>query len=428
MFKINNKPKIIFENILNINDDIIKHRKSKSINNNLLINRLNIKNTKTYNINPQKNLINNSNIIYYKTKMFDFDNNTILKENEKNDSLMTTNNISKTKEHLIKKKILKKRKSIPFKSKKNLKRYSIISNLSKINQNEDFSLSKLIDTKDDNFSLNTNKDNISIFRTSKAGLINKNLTQDINSSFNINIDSLYIKYPIYYWLKEINLLTYYNIFIENNIYDFDKLIEKLKKGSFCLKKEDFQNIGIYIPGHIYRIIIKLEIDSGSIKEEIYNLLLNHINIFTIFANSTEEINDSIYYCTGCWEQKSKKKYCNKNIIGENVLELENWLNNLGLIKYRNNFISNGFDLLPYFILQMFSSFPIDENIVKEELDIHNEIDVDMILLQLNKEVKYILSKLKVKDKKNKKNLSIKSKETYQKKFINYPIQMNCQII
>lgn len=36
-FKINNKPKIIFENIFNINDDIINHKKSKSINNNLLI-------------------------------------------------------------------------------------------------------------------------------------------------------------------------------------------------------------------------------------------------------------------------------------------------------------------------------------------------------------------------------------------------------
>ena len=70
---------------------------------------------------------------------------------------------------------------------------------------------------------------------------------------------------------------------------------------------------------------------------------------------------------------------NKNIIGDNVFQLENWLNNLNLIKYRNNFIYNGFDLFPYLILQMFSSFPIDENIVKEELNIHNEADVDKIL-------------------------------------------------
>ena len=35
-----------------------------------------------------------------KAKIFDLDNNIILKENKMNDSLMATNNISKTKEYL----------------------------------------------------------------------------------------------------------------------------------------------------------------------------------------------------------------------------------------------------------------------------------------------------------------------------------------
>ena len=42
---------------------------------------------------------------------------------------------------------------------------------------------------------------------------------------------------------------------------------------------------------------------------------------------------------------------------------------------------------------MFSSIPIDENILKEDLGINTPNDIDIILLQLNKDVKYILSKI-----------------------------------
>ena len=63
-------------------------------------------------------------------------------------------------------------------------------------------------------------------------------------------------------------------------------------------------------------------------------------------------------------------------------------------KYEGNFIENGFDMFEYFILQMFSSIPIDENILKEELKIHNINDRDFILLQINKDVKFIIQKVR----------------------------------
>ena len=63
-----------------------------------------------------------------------------------------------------------------------------------------------------------------------------------------------------------------------------------------------------------------------------------------------------------------------------------------MIKYKKNFIENGFDLFEYFMLQMFSTYPIDDYIVKEELNIENDKDKDIILLRLNKDVKYIIQK------------------------------------
>ena len=41
---------------------------------------------------------------------------------------------------------------------------------------------------------------------------------------------------------------------------------------------------------------------------------------------------------------------------------------------------------------MFSTFPVDDYVLKEELGIQNDKDRDIILLRLNKDVKYILLK------------------------------------
>ena len=422
IIKINTMPKIIFDNI---NSDIIIHKKSKSINNNNFINKHKTKNIKLSKLKPN---INYYNTLNYKSKINNNNNIKSILENEKNDFLLENNNntIINNKENLINKKIYKKRRYIPKIQKNNIKndsikRFSMILNLSKINKKEDFNLSKLIELNN-NYSLNTNKNNS--FNNNKKNYINKDLNHNNNNN---NKNTFYNKYPIYYWLKDINLLSYYNLFIENNIYNFDTLILKLKNDLFSLKKEDFEKIGINTPGHIYRIITKLEVNSGKIKKDIYNFLIDqkYINS-TIYSNSVEGINDSDYYCIGCFEQENEKNFSNIQKNGK-VFELENWLNKIGLLKYKKNFINNGFDIFTYFILQMFSSIPIDEKIIKEELEIHNENDVDIILLQLNKEVKYILHKLE-KDQINKNNN--KGKEKFVNKLLikNNSSKLDCQII
>ena len=202
-------------------------------------------------------------------------------------------------------------------------------------------------------------------------------------SYNIDITNPNAKYPIYEWLKEIKLVCYYNNFIEKKIYNLDKLISNLKNGICNITKKDIEKLGISNPGHIYRIITKMEIDSEKISNKI---------TLVIFGELNKDINilkNSVYYCCGCCSIQNQSKCYNDNV---KRYHLEQWLSKLKMVKYVNNFIKNGFDMFEYFILQMFSSIPIDENILKDDIGIKSVKDRDFILLQINKDIKYIIKK------------------------------------
>ena len=121
------------------------------------------------------------------------------------------------------------------------------------------------------------------------------------------------------------------------------------------------------------------------------------------------LKNSIVYCCGCCSLNNQSKYlCNNNY---KKYQLEQWLSRIKMEKYKDNFINNGFDIFEYFILQMFSSIPIDENILKEELKIDSINNRDFILLQINKDIKYIIQKTTTTIKKNIiKNKNINDKE------------------
>ena len=205
-------------------------------------------------------------------------------------------------------------------------------------------------------------------------------------SYNIDIPSQNVRYPIYEWLNEIKLICYYNNFIGKKIYNLDKVIYNLKNGLCNITKKDIENLGISNPGHIYRIITKLEIDSEKISNKISSILLGMINK----EGNINILKNSVYYCCGCCSIQNQSKYYSNDI--NRKFQLEQWLSKLRMNKYKNNFIKNGFDIFEYFILQMFSSIPVDENILKEDIKIKNVKDRDFILLQINKDIKYIIKK------------------------------------
>ena len=222
-------------------------------------------------------------------------------------------------------------------------------------------------------------------------------------SYNIDTTSQNASYPIYEWLNEINLTCYYNLFIDKKIYNLDKLIYNLKNGICNILKKDIIKIGIINPGHIYRIITKLEIDSEKINTQISNFIIDKKNL------SDGEINilkNSIVYCCGCCSINNQSKYYINNEFKK--YQLEKWLSRIKMNKYKDNFIKNGFDMFEYFILQMFSSIPIDENILKDELKINNINDRDFILLQINKDIKYIIQKTTINNKKDDRKNFIKN--------------------
>ena len=205
------------------------------------------------------------------------------------------------------------------------------------------------------------------------------------------------KYPILEWLNELNLSCYSPLFIQKKIYDIQKIVNRMKRGKIKITPKDIYKIGITIPGHIYRIFVKLELDSGIIDKKIMEIIENKK-----YGTKNEEINilnNSIYNLCGCCSLKERSRSTFKK-KKDNAYEIEQWLIDINMIKYKQNFIENGFDKFEYFFLQMFGNFPIDSNILKDSIGITNEKDRDLILLQLQKEVKYLTLKSR-----NAKNIS-----------------------
>ena len=300
-----------------------------------------------------------------------------------------------------------------------------------VNQNNE----KLFEKNNTNFEYdrktnslsNTNRNNTSIFNEDSFNnnylwkfktieddnYHNKKISGNTSTtmcSYNMDITNLNPLYPIYDWLKEINLICYYNLFIEKKIFNLDSIIYNLKNGLCNITKNDILKIGITLPGHIYRIITKMEIDSEKINNQISNLLLGKKNL-----SSDGEINilkNSIVYCCGCCSINNQSKYFCQNDLKK--YQLEQWLSKIKMIRYKENFIKNGFDMIEYFILQMFSSIPIDENILKDELSINSINDRDFILLQINKDIKYIIQKTSSNRNKNIKRFKKSLKEEEKK--------------
>ena len=238
---------------------------------------------------------------------------------------------------------------------------------------------------------NYNKNSLWKFLNANGNEKNERIFNQSITSNNINteLENIYeenYKYPIYDWLKEINLHCYYNLFTQKNIFSMDKVIHNLKTGKFNINKSDIEKIGIIIPGHIYRIITKLEIDSCKIKENISNYLIKKKRMS---GRDINIINNSIYFCCGCSGSNEKIHSCTLN---KKIFNLDQWLNKIKMIQYKDKFVENGFDFFEYFILQMFSTIPVDDYILREELKIENDKDRDIILLKLNKDVKYIVQK------------------------------------
>ena len=224
---------------------------------------------------------------------------------------------------------------------KDIKNSKIKKNLKSKSDNIFFEYSTSIskEEKEQN-NINNNINNNNNVKSS----LNKYIDQDFifspnnivnmnNNTKNISNDSLYI------FLSEINLSKkYYNLMNSNGFEDIQLLIEQEK---ICNAINDLQlkEIGILLPGDRAKILIHLEEKAGK-----YN--------FTLPKNIYYEIKNA------------------ENILEDfNVKKIYNWLKNLKIENYLENFLEGGYHSIELILMQMNCKFPINDYILKDELGI-----------------------------------------------------------
>ena len=149
----------------------------------------------------------------------------------------------------------------------------------------------------------------------------------------------------------------------------------MKSSDDKLGLEDIENIiGIHKPGHIFRILIKLEIDGNIIDKTISDFMIGKQTINkNLFFTSQEQ-----YDYGNCYnEDKININLCgikniNINLRNNKKNDLESFLSRYNLIHLYQNFNHNGFEQINYIILQMYSSFPINNDILENYFHIYNE--------------------------------------------------------
>ena len=239
--------------------------------------------------------------------------------------------------------------------------------------------------KTNNINTNNNINNISINVLNKdENIINKNNIKPNNDMNDLSV--IRSCNELKYWLDGIGLSMYYENFIENNIYNINKLINQMKNPEEKLGYDDIESIlKIHKPGHIYRLLCNLEIGAGLIKENIVKFLIKK-NTFKNNTRSNNRLKLSISQennnCVNCLRI---------NILSSNKKnDLKSFLNRYNLLKFYQNFYHNGFDLINFVMIQMFSSEPIDEMILENCFHIYEEEQRELVFKCINSEKNKIL--------------------------------------
>ena len=207
------------------------------------------------------------------------------------------------------------------------------------------------------------------------------------------------------WLISCDLLCYYNLLIKNEIYDIDLYIQNLKKNKINISYKDIEDIGIKKPGHIFRFLLKLQIDTGILEYQIYNLIRNKFssNILTTIGLTAST---NIIKCCGITlfkqngngdEFKGNNICCSDSITSinnnYNYNDIFGFLKYTDLIDYKENFIHNGFDQIDYIFIQLFSNFKFNNEILNDYMHIYSEKDKKRVIHKLYEEKKRIALEL-----------------------------------
>ena len=406
------------------NTGIIKYHSKNSENNEL--NNINIENTSFNSQNSFKNSENNNKTVIHNTSK-DKDNNssikniTVIHNNNYNNYNLNGNYDSSMNKNKFSKNNVDNYTDIPSlttKTQTNKIKANGINGINSsntnykeniTNKNSRIDNSLLPNNSEINNISTNNKNNITEFKyldnyannnDKSSNYINSNDNSRIN--FNINEiindcsmnNSKNILSSLKYWLNSIDLINYYPNFVNNGIHDISDSIEKMKSYQTKLKYENIENnLKIRKPGHIYRILCRLEVDANLIDNKVTKFLLKNNKIFNKngfgfsggFENNDKNMHLLIsqdYQCFGCC--KTNKKFSNlvKN-------DLKSFLKRYGLLNFYQNFYHNGFELIEYVILQMYGGYPINDEILENCFHVYEEEQRKKILKAIVSEMKKI---------------------------------------
>jgi hypothetical protein len=247
-----------------------------------------------------------------------------------------------------------------------------------------------------------NSPNSAVRKINRSGC---NLTETlhcISDNANGNISTRDAKI-LHEWLIKIGMQNYYNNFLENGLFSIEKLVNLMNNPQTRITFKDLEEIGIRKPGHIFRILIQLEVDAKIIDENLINIIFSKRNsmkfsIESKMANSSINLkisNEKEPCCTVFGNNKIDKVYDSRNNGFKSLFnyDLISWLKKINLSCLRKHFVHNGFDSMEFVILQMFSSHCLDDSSIEDHLHIYNRNERRIILNQLVKEVKIINSRL-----------------------------------
>ena len=265
------------------------------INDEYLINKFNLnsKDTKefgnelSYNKNNKEAKDINTNINNLENDIEEIDS---LDNEFLNDSLENEENISFKNEEILDKDniddlyttiISNKRKSILERNNNMNRKMTNCSNTnSNCNSNKISNLNSITSTQNQTNNKKYYNENKNIFDKKDISefkyepFINININTD-NKKDKDNIVQKINKNITFFknWLSSINLSFYYENFINNEIYEIDQLIKISKQKT---RQELFSFINSIIKpnksGHIYRILVKIDIEAGFINKDLSNFL------------------------------------------------------------------------------------------------------------------------------------------------------------
>ena len=199
------------------------------------------------------------------------------------------------------------------------------------------------------------------------------------------------------WLISCDLLSYYNLFVEKKFVNIEGIINDIKENKIKVDYKLAEDIGIRKPGHVIRFLLKLQIDSEILDKNLSEIILEKYcnnNFNTLILNSST----GNCKCCGmsCFSQVPLDS-CDFNEFTTyiNNNDILAFLRSKDLFEFKDNFIHNGFDQVDYIIMQLFSEFKFNKNLLIEFLHIYHETEQKKVIKILYDEKEKICKEINI---------------------------------